>query len=376
MPQGSFFPIYLDERLHYGPVTIATFVAAGQVAGMIAALVGGVLCDAVGSKRVLVLGLLGAALSSLVYQATAPWLLAPLWMIGGLAMAFHTLGGSSYLTRVADPRYLGVLAALYALCLTLGGALGNPAAGFILDSSGFRAFGFTGLSLATVSMLGTILFLSGLPSDRTDGQMSLSRFWRGALALVRRPVGGLLITLRYLPTVFYGMIGLVLPLMINRLTGSKATVAAYATVTLVIASGAQLLAGRAADRVGRRWPVFTSYSILILSGIGLAAFSGHLPGIFIFGVSGNAAAWALSALMFPLVSDGVPKAEHGRMFGLLHASWSIGMISGALLGGSLVRFSPGLPFLVGGLLQVLTVLVATAYFARVRRETENVMRET
>jgi predicted MFS family arabinose efflux permease len=56
------------------------------------------------------------------------------------------------------------------------------------------------------------------------------------------------------------------------------------------------------------------------------------------------------------------------MFGLLHAAWSIGMISGSLLGGSLIRLSPGLPFLVGGLLQIVTIPVALAYFARVRRE--------
>ena len=53
----------------------------------------------------------------------------------------------------------------------------------------------------------------------------------------------ILIGLRYLPTVLYGMMGMLIPLMINSLAGSataggtghgKTTVAAYATVTLIV----------------------------------------------------------------------------------------------------------------------------------------------
>ncbi len=55
LTQMSFFPIYLEEELLYAPMAIATVIAIGQAAGLVAALLGGGLTDAWGSKRVLVL---------------------------------------------------------------------------------------------------------------------------------------------------------------------------------------------------------------------------------------------------------------------------------------------------------------------------------
>ena len=68
-----------------------------------------------------------------------------------------------------------------------------------------------------------------------------------------------------------------------------------------------------------------------------------------------------------LVSDGVPRVEHGRAFGLLHAVWSIAMIVGALLGGALTRVTPGLPFLVAGLLNGFSIVLTLVFFAQVQQ---------
>ena len=125
----SFFPIYLEEQLRYAPVAIAGMVAVGQASGMFAALLGGGLSDTLGSKWVLVFGLLGGVLASLIFQSGVPLMVAVLWGLAGAAGSLQTLGGSSYLTRMADPRRLGLLAALYVLSGTLGGALGSPVAG-------------------------------------------------------------------------------------------------------------------------------------------------------------------------------------------------------------------------------------------------------
>ncbi len=57
MPQFSFFLIYLREQLAFAPETISSVVAGGQVAGTIAALLGGSIATRLGSKSVLVSGL-------------------------------------------------------------------------------------------------------------------------------------------------------------------------------------------------------------------------------------------------------------------------------------------------------------------------------
>jgi MFS family permease len=373
MPQNSFFPIYLEERLGYAPLVIASLVSASQVAGSIGGVLGGVLSDALGSKWVLVLGLACAAMASLAFVTAEPWLVALLWIIGGLAVGFHTLGGSSYLTKVADRRYLGVLSAFYDLNLTLGGALGNPVVGVILEARGFGVFGTVLFALVLATLVGTLLFVpalrrqdSDVAADRASQRNDWQESWTGALALLRRPLVALLLALRFLPTVLYATMGTFIPLLINRIAGHKTIVAAYATVSLIGASSAQLAAGRAADRFGRRLPTLVSLCMLILAGMGLAAFADRLWGVFAFGVLGISAAWALASLMLCLVSDNLPADEHGRVLGLLHGIWSLGMVAGATLGGALIRVATGLPFLVAALLNIGSVFLLLAFFARAR----------
>lgn len=363
LPQGAFFPIYLEELLHLSPFAIAVIVAAAQATGLAAALVGGGLTDSLGSKRVLVFGLVGGAVASLAFQTQLPLIVAALWCLGGAAGSLQTLGASSYLTRAVAPQRLGLLSALFALSFTIGGAASNPAAGWLLDESGFTLFGLAGvIILATAALMVQVALPVQSPGAAAAGNQPVT-----LLALTRRPLVQLLMGLRFLPTVFYGMATVLVPLMLNDLAGNKTTVAIYGTLSLVVASVAQLVAGRAADRYGHRWPTLVGYAALIVAAIGLALFAGELWGVFVFGVLGIAAAWALATLFFVLVSDGVPRVEHGRAFGLLHAVWSIAMIVGALLGGALTRVTPGLPFLVAGLLNGFSIVLTLVFFAQVQQ---------
>jgi MFS family permease len=362
IPQLSFFPIYLEEELLLTPVLISALISAGHAAGMVSGVVSGVLSDALGSKWVLVLGLAGAAVASMAFLTPYPALVAALWLVNGLAVGFFTLGGSSYLTRVADADHLGMLSALYEVNLTFGGALGNPAAGLILDARGFGTFGLVTVALVGATMLGTILFLPPLSRKRQSQRQSLKESLSGSVAIFRRPVVILLIVLRFLPTVYYGMAGVLVPLMVNRMTGRKTSVAIYASTSLVVASLAQLAAGRAADRWGPRWPTLVAYGALLASGIGLAATATQMWGVFLFGILGNGAAWALSALMLCLVPDAVPESEHGRVLGIQHTAWSLGMIAGAMLGGALVGLGAGLPFITAALLNIASIFLALAFF--------------
>lgn len=363
LTQMSFFPIYLEEVLRLTPFVLAVIIASGQAAGMVAALWGGGLSDTLGSKRVLVLGLAGGAVASLVFQSEWLLVVALLWMLGGAMGSLQTLGASSYLTRAADPQRLGLLSALFALFFTAGGALGSPLAGWLLDTSGFRLYGLAGAGMVLITLAATALLLPVQAPERDLTKQP----GKGMLGMARRPAVQMLIGLRFLPTIYYGMSGILIPLMINELAGNKTTVALYGTASLIIASAAQLLAGRAADRFGHRWPPLIGYGALIVASLGLAFFSGQLWGVIAFGILGAAAAWSLASLLFTLVSDGVPRTEHGRAFGLLHATWSVAMIAGALLGGALTRLSPGLPFVIAGLLNVGSIVLVLAFFAYIGR---------
>jgi MFS family permease len=359
LPQRSFFPIYLEEQLRYTTVFVSALVAVGQLLGMIASVIGGALCDALGRKWTLVLGLIGFVLGSLAYLIRAPWLVILLWALSGLGLGFHTLGGQSYLIDAAGSERLGVLSALYHWGFTVGGALGSPGAGVILDSRGFAAFGLILLSVSLTTALAAMAFLPRLRTSEVHRNVG---GLRGYADVIRRPVVVLLGLLRLLPTCYWGMATVLIPLLINRMAGSKTAVALYATFSQIMASLAQILAGRAADRWGRRPPTLMAFGALVVAAAGLAGFATHLWSFYTFGVLGACAAWSLSTLMPCLVSDATAVEERGRVLGTISLLWNMGMIVGSLIGGALVETAVGLPFLVAALLNLGAIALAVSFF--------------
>lgn len=361
-PQRSFFPIYVAEELGYTAILISVFVAMGQLSGMVASVVGGMLCDALGRKWTLVLGLIGLVFGSLTYLAHVPWLVALLWAVGGLGLGFHTLGGQSYLIDAAGSERLGVLSALYYWGLTIGGALSNPGAGIILDRRDFGTFGLALLAVSVATTLGTMAFLPRLRRKSGENTPIWNESPPGYGDVVRRPVVIRLGLLRFLPTCYWGMATVLIPLLINRMAGNKTAVALYAAISQIMASLAQMLVGRAADRWGRRWPTLVSFGTLIVSAVGLASFATHLWSFYTFGVLGACAAWSLSTLMNCLVSDATTVEERGRVLGTLNLLWNVGMIVGSLVGGALVEIAVGLPFFAVALLNLGAVVPAVSFF--------------
>jgi len=359
-PQRSFFPIYLEEQLRYAAVLISAFVAMGRLLGMVASVIGGALCDGLGRKWTLVLGLMGFVFGGLMYVIRAPWAVALLWALSGLGLGFHALGGQSYLIDAAMPEHLGLLSALYHWGFTIGGALSSPGAGVVLDQRGFGTFGLALTAIALATLWGTAAFLPPNRPKARASALSGSLFGYGEIA--RRPTVLLLGLVRFLPTCYYGMASMLNPLLINRMAGSKTAVAMYTTSSLVTATLAQIAAGRAADRWGRRRPTLIAFGTLLTSAIGQAASATHLWSFYTFGVLGISAAWALSTLLPCLVADATTAEERGRVLGLLHLVWNVGMMVGPLIGGALLEVATGWPFVVAALLSLAAIAAALSFF--------------
>lgn len=360
-PQAAFFPIFVEEQLGYEEVVVSTIISIGQFMGMIAAVIGGALCDTLGRKWTLILGLFGFVLGSLIYLTRAPWLVVLLRAFAGMGLGFHTLGGMSYLIDAAGPERLGMFSALYNWGFTLGGALSSPVAGVILDKWGFGPLGLVLFVVSLATMLVAVTFLPRL-QRKSETVPSWSESLLGYREILRRPVIAILGLLRFLPTCYYGMASVLNPLLINRLAGSKTAVALYTTLSFMLATLAQALIGRAADRWGRRWPTLAGFGVLIISIVGQASFSTHLWSFYVFGVLGICAAWSLATLLPCLVSDATKEEERGRVLGTLHLLWSLAMIVGSMIGGALVEIAVGLPFFVTAVLNLVAIGLAVVFF--------------
>lgn len=360
-----FFPVYAEEQLGYSAVVISMWVAAGQFLGMLAAIISGAVGDKKGHKWTLLLGLVGFVLGSLIYLVSTPWLVFVFWAAGGLGQGFHAVGGQGYLIESAGSGRLGVLSALYNWGFTLGGALGSAVGGIILDQHGFVPFGMTMLIVSLATALGAALFLPALRPSTQSQTASLAGSLAGYRQVVRQPAVAILGLIRFLPTCYWGMAAVLIPLLVNRSAESKTAVAVYATVSQILASLAQIVAGQAADRWGARRPTLIAFGVLTCSIFGLALTANELWGLFVFGVTAACAAWSLSTLMPTLVSIAAPAEERGRVLGALHLLWNLAMMVGAVIGGSLLGIAVGLPFFVAGLLVLSAMALAMLFFRTV-----------
>ncbi len=365
MPHRAFFPIYVQE-LGYGPTQISTLSAMGMALAMFASLVGGTLSDRLGRKWTLLLGNVGFALGGLLFLTPGLGWIGLLWGMSGFCMGLHTLGSQSYLVDAAPSGYLGLSTALYNWGYTLGGALSSPAAGYVLDRWGYGAFGGALTAFALLAVTLNALYLPRLHAPADQVQTGPKALF-GYATLARRPIVVLLVAMRFLPTVAYGVAGVFLPLLLNRTGASKTVIAAYVTVSQAVASLAQVVVGRAADRWGGKWPTVLVYAALVASVLGTGLLAGRLWAVFAFGTAAAAAAWSLSTLLPGWVAHVTEASERGRVLGWIHLWWNVAMMLGSLLGGALYVRAPGLPFVVTGAANLLSIGLTVAFY-RVARE--------
>ena len=362
--KANFFLIYVTDELGFATVVAAGLVSLGQVAGIVSSVLGGSLNDAVGRKWTLVSGLGCFVIGGMAFFARNPWIIGVLWFVNGTAMTLGSLGGEGYLIAAASGANLGVITALYFWGFTLGGAIGSPVAGYVLDSGGYSGFAPLVVGLAAVTFVLAILLMPRLGNWQAQRHVHWQKVLAGYLSVVRQPTVIRLALLRFLPTCYYGMAVVLIPLLIHAETGSKTSVAAYAAVNLILATLSQLVAGRTADRIGPRIPTLVALGGVVVAALGLSFFAGQLWGLYIFGVLGGAAAWSLSTLTLVLVSRTTRADQQGRVLGALILLWNVAMVISAMIGGALVDVRAGLPFAIAVVLNLGAIAIARSFFRR------------
>jgi len=360
MPHRAFFPIYIQE-LGYGAALISMLSAMGMALSMLASLVGGTLSDRLGRKWTLLLGNVGFILGGLLFLTPGLGWIGTLWAVSGFCMGLHTLGGQSYLVDSAPSGYLGLSTALYNWGYTLGGALSSPVVGYVLDRWDYGAFGGSLTAFALLAVAINALYLPRLHAPARHSAAGPKALF-GYATLARRPIVVLLVAMRFLPTLAYGVATVFLPLLLDSAGATKTVVAAYVTVSQAVASLAQVIVGRAADRWGAKWPTLLVYATLVVSVLGTGSLADRLWAVFAFGTAGAAAAWSLSTLLPGWVAQVTEASERGRVLGWIHLWWNVAMMLGSMLGGALYVHAPGLPFLVTGAMNALSIPLTFVFY--------------
>ncbi len=356
-PLNNFRGIYLNEVLEYPLAQVAQVIALGQIVGMFASIVSGSLSDRWGHKWILALGVGGMAISSLLFLTHAPGVVIALWCVASAGLGLSAVSGQGYLTLVSGAGMLGLASALYNWGYTIGGAVGTPLATVILNDDNYAAMGLVLLVIGLVTMV-----IAGLlPRIRLNPAPRATTPVAGGYGVLFRRQIALLGLLRFLPTCYYGVTTL-FPLLIKQQSGSNAAVAGYVTGSMIFASLAQLVAGRAADRYGVRLPTQIAFATILVAVVGTIFTGQSLWGLYVFGTLGVSAAWALSTLLPGLVTRAAEPEIRGRVFGALQLLWTIAMALGALIGGNLLDVDLRLPFIIVGALNVLALGLTRPFF--------------
>ena len=357
-PFQALFPVYIEADLARPPWFTGYLRGLMLLLGGIFAIVAGRLCDRFGRKPTLMIGLVGSALTGLVFRTADPWGLSCLVLAMGAANGPWSTAGQSILIAAVTPARLGLGSALYFLCNTLGNALGSLCTGLVKTAYSFAQIG-AAMSIGMVGVIALALVL--LPSDAptpATAQTARLNTWAAYRPLLGRGNVHLLLSLRLTITTFWGMATLALPLLIYRVGQSEALPAYFAAASLVAAACCQLGVGYLNDRFGRTAPLIGSAAGVFLSALGLCFLHDSLVGLFACGTALTATAWAVSTLIPRLINDVAASEEKNRLVGLGHLAWSGSMVVGSLIGGYLIEINVALPFYVGAALSALGALGA------------------
>jgi YNFM family putative membrane transporter len=273
----------LSRELHVSPATSSLTLAATSLGITVSLLPAGWLSDAWGRTRVMKLSLIGSA-TLIILAAAAPSfeLLVALRFLQGVALAGLPAVAMAYLVEEVHPQSLGSSIGLYIGGNAIGGMAGRLVGGAFADAGGWRV---SLLGVGLISLACTAVFLRLVPRSRHFVRTTFAlRPTLGSLRAHLRDRGQL--RLDAMAALLMGTFVAVFNGLSFRLEDAPYRLGetAIAAVFLVYPLGSlsSAVAGRLADRIGRR--AVLPFGVLIAAA-GLALTLLHPLPLVILGIA-------------------------------------------------------------------------------------------
>jgi len=347
MSKNPALPLFI-KSLNVPERTLGFIAAASTVTGIVVSIPAGVLSDAWGRRRVIML--------SMIVFATAPFLYLLVQQPGQLVLVrvYHGLAtailGPVALAAVADTfeKGRGERMAWYSSATMVGRFLAPSVGGLLIMGQDFR---WVYLGCGVAGILALISSTRIAKPMRTDGpaqtlasstmapRRTLAQAWantRHELQFVASNRGILATSLMDAALYFaFGAVETFLPLYMTRLGFTPRQIGPVFTAQVVVTALTKPLMGRLSDRLGRQ--------IFIVAGLGLAAATVlALPWArywlllaaltALFGLSVAAVTASTSAL----VSDLSRASAYGASLGVLSSVMDLGHSTGPMVVGLVV----------------------------------------
>jgi len=331
------------------PAAIGLLVTSFSVLQLVAVPVWGGLSDRIGRRPVLIVGLVGSAVSYVLFAAAhSYWTLLVSRIVAG-AMGATVGVAQAYIADVTVPerraQAMGILGAAFAMGFILGPALGG-----MLSAHSYSSAGVVAAALCTVNALGALAWL-----PETARHDPVRRRGRVPLGTLAAPLAA-----SFLLTAAFAVIHVTLPLFgkdeWHDSTAQMGMLFAYMGLVSAIVQGG--VVGRLAPRVGEG-RLAVAGALLLALGLALVPEASARPALFLaLGVLSAGSALATPSV-YAVVSRGASPAQQGAALGITQTASTLGRIAGPSVAGFLIgAVGMRAPFWAGALLGLLGMAAA------------------
>ncbi len=364
------FPFYA-ERLDATPAVITWTMAAFSLGQFVAAPIWGRLSDAWGRRPILILTMLGSAISYVILAyADELWVLIFSRVFGGL-MAGNVATAFAYVSDITEPQDraagLGRISAALGLGFMFGPAIGGFLAGPDVETANFLLPALSAAAISLVAMLGAWLILpESLPAERRrplfgGRNASGESGTPGATGprMFNRPNLLRLVISAFMFFVAMSLMESIFPLWANDLfrLGPQDIGAIFFLIGSVSVIIQGVLIGKFVPRFGeKRLAMFA----VVMFGAGMivlatATAGWHVLVGVVFFATGTG---FLNPTLSSLVSLTAAADERGAVMGRYQAASALGRVGGPSISGMLYAdISLSAPFTLGGLIMLPVLLL-------------------
>jgi multidrug resistance protein len=334
-------PRYARE-LDLNPMKIGILFGSYAVALLLATFPVAILTDRYGRRAPMLWGLLGLAVTTLVFAVSKQyWLLVLARFCQGAAGAATWLPGMALLADHFPAESRGKAMGTAFAAANLGALIGPPLSGFLDQHAGPSAPFLFGAGLVALDAAGRVFLLPGAEPDR--GPRLPFR------QLLANPVVRLFAGAMALGSGLWALLESTLPLDLDRRLGLSASqIGLCFAATAVAHTLTSPLMGHLSDRIGRV-KVLRMGLVLVLLLLPLPVLLPK-PWMVVLAMMalGSSASFVMSPCS-PAVADQVERQgsqSFASAFSILNLAYSVGLMIGPLLGGALVQ-GLGLPAALG-----------------------------
>ena len=297
----------------------------------------GRLSDLKGRKPIILPGFLAYALISLAFIfSNAVHTLIIIRFFHGIASAMLMPVIQAYIGDITPRGREGTTMGLFNMSLFLGLSLGPLIGGVIKDNFSLQA---SFICMGLLALMGFFLSLLLLPPARSElGFKNADDDFSWKSLLSDRYLAGLLL-FRYAHVVCVGIIWSFIPLFADtEFSASSSSIGILIMLGIFISGLIHVPMGYVADKINKKLMVVAGgllVSYAVLSFRWAADINDLVRASVIFGLGGGI---AMPALMAMAILKGSNTNAMGSVMALMTVAHSLGMLSGALLGGMMMDF--------------------------------------